>query len=104
MPNGQFDVVVLSNALHEEKGDIAKKLFHKSIDLVAQDGLLMVIGFLDINDPIASIFSMNLQVELGSDNTTLDWIREEIKETSIREKQIVRLSGGKSLWLGEKNK
>lgn len=102
-PNDKFDLIILSQVLHEEKREHAIKLIEICSKLLVNGGQLAVIGFLDDRLLLTHLFSMNMLMELGSDNLTQNEI-SSIAESNevITQYTYTSSTSGRMLWLGKK--
>jgi cyclopropane fatty-acyl-phospholipid synthase-like methyltransferase len=100
-----FDLIILSQILHELTKEETKSLIKKCSDLLVDDGKLVIIGFLDNSDKykmLSHIFSLNMLFEMGSDNPNISEITELAKQNNITFDKDCHLSAGRMLWLGHK--
>ena len=106
LPNQLYDVVIVSQVLHEEREDQALTLIKDAADRLVEGGLLLIVGFLDASASyrgvLSSIFTLNLLVELGSDNPKQAWVSHIAKQMSVVPTKIVNITGGRVLWIGRK--
>ena len=103
--NFSFDLIILSQILHELTIEETKLLFQKCSDLLVENGKLVVIGFLDNLEKykmLSHIFSLNMLFEMGSDNPNKDEITEIAKQNNITFDNDYYLSAGRMLWIGHK--
>jgi 16S rRNA G1207 methylase RsmC len=101
-----FDLIILSQVLHEITKDETKALFQKCSDLLAKNGKLVVVGFVDNLNKykmLSHIFSLNMLFEVGSDNPNKDEITEIAKQNNIAFDSEHYLSAGRMMWIGHKN-
>lgn len=102
-PNDRFDLIILSQILHEEKKENAIKLMEICSKLLVNGGQLAIIGFLDDEALLTHLFSMNMLMELGSDNLTQKEISSIAKRNGINTQYTYSSStSGRMLWIGKK--
>ena len=105
-PDGQFDAILLSQVLHEVPYITAEHLLKEAADHLKLGGLLLIVGFLDTGATpsgfLSSVFTLNMMVELGSDNPTEKKLTEKTAELGIQVVSSQPLSGGRTLWTGKK--
>lgn len=100
-PGRYYDTIFLHHVLHEERKTSARRLLLKCADALAPGGHLYVIGMFATDtdkNALASLFSMNIMLEVGGDNTTLSWLRAVADEAPLKEVGVYRLPGGRTLW------
>lgn len=103
-PDTKFDLIILSQVLHEEKGKDAEELIKICADLLSPNGRLAIIGFLDDSSLLTHLFSLNMLMELGSDNLTLKDISPIAEKYGVVcHSTYVSQTSGRMLWLGQKN-
>ena len=105
--NSSFDLIILSQILHEEKKENSQKLIKICSDLLVDGGKLCVIGFLNnfgkcSYSILSHIFSLNMLFEMGSDNPNINEITELAKQNNVVFDKDYYLSAGRMLWLGHK--
>jgi cyclopropane fatty-acyl-phospholipid synthase-like methyltransferase len=103
--NSSFDLIILSQILHELTKEETKSLVKKCSDLLVEGGKLVIIGFLDNSDKykmLSHIFSLNMLFEMGSDNPNKDEITQITKQNNIAFDSEHYLSAGRMLWIGSK--
>lgn len=102
-PEEKFDLIILSQVLHEEKKEDAEKLIRICADLLSSNGKLAIVGFLDDTSLLTHLFTLNMLMELGSDNLTqkeISLIAE--KNGVICQSTYISQTSGRMLWLGRK--
>ena len=102
-PKDKFDLIILSQVLHEEKKKDAEKLIEICAELLSPNGRLAIVGFLDDNSLLTHLFTLNLLMELGSDNLTqkdISLIAE--KYGIVCQSTYTSQTSGRMLWLGQK--
>ena len=101
--NEKFDLIILSQILHEEKREDAKRLIEISANLLSPNGQLAIIGFLDDTSFLTHLFTLNLLMELGSDNITEPEISSVAKQSNVfLQTTYISSTSGRMLWLGQK--
>lgn len=102
-PNEKFDLIILSQILHEEKREDAKRLIEISANLLSSNGQLVIIGFLDDTSFLTHLFTLNLLMELGSDNITQQEISSVAEHYGVfLQTTYISPTSGRMLWLGRK--
>lgn len=102
-PNEKFDLIILSQILHEEKKEDAKRLIEICANLLSSNGQLAIIGFLDDTSFLTHLFTLNLLMELGSDNITQQEISSLAGHYGISlQTTYISSTSGRMLWLGRK--
>jgi SAM-dependent methyltransferase len=101
-----FDVVLLSQVLHEADEREAAQLFSNASSALAPDGLLVVVmvgdGTTASGDLLHSIFALNILVEIGGENPSIAWIEPKARQSGVETVCLTPLAGGRSLWIGRK--
>ena len=96
------DVIFLHHALHEEKVVDAERLFSECARSLNRNGIMYVIGIFEagIEDKnnLAQYFGMNIVLETGGDNTSLEGLRSLARRLSLQECMLKPLPGGRTLW------
>lgn len=102
-PKLKFDLIILSQVLHEEKRNDAEDLMRICSDLLSPSGRLAIVGFLDDSSLLTHLFSLNLLMELGSDNLTLKDITPIAEKFGVVcQSTYISHTSGRMLWLGQK--
>ena len=105
-PQSVYDTIFMHHALHEDVFADGEQLLHKCMNALRKGGMLCIIGLFDCGpsdeNPLARYFAMNLLLENGGDNTSLEWIRSITSLGQIEESLVRALPGGRSLWVGKK--
>jgi cyclopropane fatty-acyl-phospholipid synthase-like methyltransferase len=103
-----YDLVLLSQVLHEFEKSEAEKLFARASESITVNGLVVVVSVGDIShesgDLLSAIFSLNMLVETGGFNPNVATLREWGDKVSLKEILVERLPGGRSVWIGKKKK
>lgn len=103
LPNEKFDLIILSQVLHEEKRQDAEELIRICADLLSPNGSLAIVGFLDDTSLLTHLFSLNMLMELGSDNLTLKDISPIAEKFGLDcFSTYISHTSGRMLWLGRK--
>jgi tRNA A58 N-methylase Trm61 len=103
-PNEKFDLIILSQILHEEKREDAKILIEICADLLSPNGQLAIVGFLDDTSFLTHLFTLNLLMELGSDNITQHEISSVAEHNGVLlQTTYISPTSGRMLWLGQKS-
>lgn len=102
----KYDVVLLSQVLHEVGSREASRLFSNASASLGPEGLLVVVmvgdGTTDEGDLLHSIFTLNILIETGGHNPTVSWLDEQAKKCGLTTMCLKTLPGGRSLWIGRK--
>lgn len=102
-PIEKYDLIILSQVLHEEKREDAEKLIRICADLLSPNGSLAIVGFLDDASLLTHLFSLNMLMELGSDNLTLKDISPIAEKYGVFcYSTYISHTSGRMLWLGGK--
>jgi SAM-dependent methyltransferase len=102
-----WDLVILSQVLHERPRDEARALFAQAARALRVGGYLAVVLVGDItgarSGALHQLFALVTLAEIGGDNPTASWL-DEIAATSHLEACVARdLGAGRSLWLGRRS-
>ncbi len=96
-PQSVYDTIFIHHALHEDVFADGEELLHKCMNALRKGGTLCIIGLFRCGpsdeNPLAGYFAMNLLLENGGDNTSLEWIRSVTNVGLIEES-----SGARSSW------
>lgn len=104
-PNEKFDLIILSQVIHEEKRKDGEELIKICADLLSPNGRLAIVGFLDDTSILTHLFTLNLLMELGSDNLTLKDISPIAEKYGVVcHSTYISQTSGRMLWLGQKRK
>lgn len=102
----EYDVVLLSQVLHESSQADANALFGNAADALADDGLLVVVmvgdGTTAAGDLLHSIFALNILLETGGENPSIAWLEPRAKRQGLVTVCLKPLPGGRSVWIGRK--
>jgi len=102
-----YNIVVLSQVLHELDLSGASWLLKKATDCLAQGGIILIVGIgfqhKKTNNLLFQIFDLNMKLEIGGDNTTLNWILDECNKNQTFLNKVVSMKGGRTLYIIKKN-
>lgn len=104
-PSKKYDAVFLHHTLHEERLPEAEKLLDRAVRSLDAAGSVYVLGIFELPgrpSRLARFFGLNLLLENGGDNTSLNWLREQAKRHGLVEQQVAGLPGGRSFWVGRR--
>ena len=105
-PDKVFDVVVLSQVLHEFPEAIAAQIFEASTQALSPGGLLLFVGFIPdwsdgaVGDLVPALAHLNFRLELGADGGTLGWLKGLFAARGIAIEAIIRCPGSRTAILG----
>jgi 2-polyprenyl-3-methyl-5-hydroxy-6-metoxy-1,4-benzoquinol methylase len=100
-----YDVVVLGHVLHEETFEGAQQLLQKAALATKDGGRVIVISLMserEENKELSNIFRLNLLLEMGSNLTSIQWLREVSTDLHLAEERIIELVGGRAAWIARK--
>lgn len=100
----KYDVVVMSQVLHEMTKNEARRIIVKAATSIKSNGMLIIVSTAPIDNVdslVAPIFSLNMLVELGNMNPTVRWIKEVAEGAGLVEWQVIALAGLRVAWIGK---
>lgn len=100
LPENQFDLVLLSQVLHEEPPVRALKLLDNACRRVSDDGRLVIVQFELADDlcgpELTAIFNMNMFIETGGRSFSLKELRSTFSLHSMILTGHIPLGGGRT--------
>lgn len=105
-PPDKYDVVLLSQVLHEEDPSEAGSLFRSAVYSLKRGALLVVVIVGDATIPGGDIihryFSMAALAETGGSNPDQEWLTVQSNQCGLRLIAFQAIGGGRSVWIGER--
>lgn len=101
----KYDCILLSQVLHEMQENVATSILRNAILSLKNGGLLVIVNTAPVDfveSPVSSIFSLNMVVELGTKNPTIEWIRQAVDKEALLELKLIPLPGFRVAWIGKK--
>lgn len=103
-----YDLVLLSQVLHEVPEDEASTLFRRACESLSAGGRVCVVLVGDgvgspTGDLLHAVFSLNMLIETGGTNPTRQMLRDWGNRNRVREVTHALLPGGRSVWIGAKS-
>ena len=99
----KYDIILLSQVLHELNYKNASWLFRKSYESITDNGYIFIVGMgLEQSNSfeiLPNLFDLNIKIEIGGDNTNLNWVLEQCNTLGLNLHKVVSLAGGRTLYI-----
>ncbi len=106
LPDAEFDVVLLSQVLHEEPKEAACRLLTQGCERVRRGGIVIVVEFFlssSKTDPLLStIFHLNMLVEIGGATWSTEETESFLHDKGFEVIEVFPLSGGRTVVVGRR--